>query len=133
MWRTHDSIAEWSTPTVSMYLLLEKLLQHYRDLTVYLYKSTLYHTIHLSLSWKGSTKYAPVIPLHLVANKHMALIKNLEQFYRRLTRSVPTPEGYSFCRICFNTFLQSGNMTLHECKCNFTQTLVYRPMGSKIN
>ncbi|XP_050710168.1 uncharacterized protein LOC126994942, partial [Eriocheir sinensis] len=107
-------------------------LEHLNRVSLYVY--TLHKSddrYHLSLSRKGNGRFSTVIPLLLLGGKHMTLIKDLESYYKKLTRR-PMKSDQQFCTICFSSLPRTVNLRDHHCQCNFTQTLLFPDNHEKI-
>ena len=85
---------------------------------------------YLSLSRKGNKKYKTIIPLLLLEGKHIALIKDLPEYYRTLKRMDNFPAGHKLCRTCLNLQPPHVDINEHECDCTYTQTLVFPPKNT---
>lgn len=88
---------------------------------------------HFSVSRKENEKYSTVIPLLILDEKHMMLIKDVESYYRKLTRTPPSRSNDTkFCKICFCSVPATIDMSAHECRCSFPQTLLLANEDQKV-
>lgn len=89
---------------------------NYVSLNVYtLHKEEKRH--HLSLSRNGNDKFSTVIPTLFLAEKHMALINDVETYHRKLTRTPPSKSiDIKFCKIFFSSVPTTVYLSPHECQ-----------------
>ena len=87
---------------------------------------------YLSLSRKGSPEYKKRIPLLLLGGKHITLIKNIEEYYRTLTRSPHLQEGDKRCWVCFSPVPSEVNIRTHECTCKIHPTPIFPSENTKV-
>ncbi|XP_069179599.1 uncharacterized protein [Procambarus clarkii] len=108
-------------------------LENRNKLSIFLY-SIHKHTdgvYHVSLCRRGSRQYSVIVPLLLLGESHVALIKEFDKFLRNFTRS--HKRKTVFCRNCLSEYQNSSELTNHSSSCDITQKIIYPQPGDTLH
>nr|XP_045612339.1 uncharacterized protein LOC123766905 [Procambarus clarkii] len=87
---------------------------------------------YISLARKGREHSAPKVPLLMLEDQHLVLIKDFNQYVRNMrSNSSRIPNNHIFCHSCL-IHLSPDAMRDHEASCEVKQTLKFYPEGHKI-
>ncbi|XP_069187737.1 uncharacterized protein [Procambarus clarkii] len=87
---------------------------------------------YISLARKGREHSAPKVPLLMLEDQHLVLIKDFNQYVRNMrSHSYEIPNNHIYCHSCL-IHLSPDAMRDHEESCEVKQTLKFYPEGHKI-